>query len=237
MTPTRAVAISSIELNVCGRAWKLARSAALEKLWAQLGEGALDEDERLPYWTELWPASIALCAWLFQMRDAIRGRICVDIGCGLGLTAFVAQWLGARVLAMDYEPEALRYARANAAYNGVVSPLWTVMDWRRPALAPYCARYLWGGDIMYEARFASPVLDFMEHVLAPGGRAWVAEPCRSVYDAFRSLLHSRGWAGRCIYEESVESLYAQAVPVTARVWELARQADIKAFPAWAEKLP
>ena len=201
----------------------MARSAELERLWEQMGEGGLDEDERLPYWTELWPASIALCSWLFQMREAIRGRICVDIGCGLGLTALVAQWLGARVLAMDYEPEALRFARENAAHNDVASPLWTVMDWRRPALAPHCASYLWGGDIMYESRFAAPVLDFIEHALAPDGCAWVAEPCRSVYDIFHSALHARGWAGRRVHEQSVEALYAQSVPVTVRVWELTRR--------------
>jgi len=210
-----------IELTVCGRVWKLARSADLETLWTQMGEGALDEDERLPYWAELWPAGIALCSWLFQRREAIRGRICVDIGCGLGLTALVAQWLGAGVLAMDYEEEALRCARENAARNKVASPLWTIMDWRRPALAPRCARYLWGGDIMYETRFALPVLDFLEYALAPDGRVWLAEPCRCVYDAFRSALHSRRWTGRCVYEQSVEALYAQAVPVTVRVWELA----------------
>jgi hypothetical protein len=152
------------------------------------------------------------------------------MGCGLGLTALVAQWLGARVLAMDYEADALWYARENAAHNKVASPLWTVMDWRRPALAPRRVRYLWGGDIMYEARFSSPVLDFMEHVLAPGGCAWVAEPCRSVYDAFRSALHSRGWMGRCVYIQSVEALYAQSVPVTVRVWELTRQRDITECP-------
>jgi predicted nicotinamide N-methyase len=212
----------SIELEACGRVWKLARCADLETLWAQMGEEDPGEDERLPYWTELWPAGIALCSWLFQKREAIRGRLCVDMGCGLGLTALVAQWLGARVLAMDYEPEALRCARDNAAANNIASPLWTVMDWRRPALAPRSASYLWGGDIMYEARFASPLLDFMEHTLASGGCAWVAEPCRSVYDVFRSALHSRGWAGRCVHEQYVEALYAQPVPVTVRVWELTR---------------
>ena len=223
MTTARPVFPPSIELNLCGRAWKLARHTDMESLWTQMGEGALDEDERLPYWTELWPASIALGAWLSRKQDAIRGHICVDMGCGLGLTALVAQWLGARVLAMDYEAEALCYARDNAAHNEVASPLWTVMDWRRPALVSRCARYAWGGDIMYESRFASPLLDFVEHVLAPGGCVWVAEPCRSVYDAFRSVLHSRGWAGRCVYEQPVEALYAQSVPVTARVWELTRE--------------
>jgi len=219
---TQCFSTPSIELEVCGRAWKLARPADLETLWAQMGENAWDEDERLPYWAELWPASIALCSWLFRMREAIHGRICVDMGCGLGLTALLAQWLGARVLAMDYEPEALLYARENAAHNAVDSPLWTVMDWRRPAFAPQSVQYLWGGDIMYEARFASPLLDVMEYALAPGGRAWMAEPCRSVYDAFRSALDAREWTGRCVYEQSVDALHVWPAPVTVRVWEVTR---------------
>ena len=227
---TQAPSPPSIELNTCGRVWQLVRYADVETLWARMGEDAWNEDERLPYWTELWPAGIALCSWLFQRQDAIRGHICVDMGCGLGLTAMVAQWLGARVLALDYEPEALRCARESAARNQTASPLWTVMDWRRPALAPRCARYLWGGDIMYEARFATPILDFMEYALAPGGYAWLAEPCRSVYDAFRNALHSRGWVGRCVCEQPVDACYAQSVPVTVRIWEVARQPDAAACP-------
>ena len=219
----QAFSTPGIELEVCGRVWKLARRADLETLWARMGEEDLGEDERLPYWTELWPAGIALCSWLFQRRDAIRGCLCVDMGCGLGLTALVAQWLGAHVLAMDYEPEALRYARENAAHNAVASPLWAVMDWRRPAFAPQCVQYLWGGDIMYETRFASPLLDFMEYTLAPGGRAWMAEPSRSVYDAFRSALSARKWTGRCVHEQPVEALYAQPAPVRVRVWEVGRK--------------
>ena len=222
MASARSFSTPSIELEASGRAWKMARPAGIETFWAQIGEGGLGEDEILPYWTELWPSSIALCSWLLQMRGTIKGHICLDVGCGLGLTALVAQWLGARVLALDYEPEALRYARENAAHNEVASPLWTAMDWRRPALVPRCVRYLWGGDIMYETGFASPLLDFMEYTLAPGGRAWMAEPCRSVYDAFLSALHGRGWAGCCVYEQSVDAFYAQSVPVTVRVWELTR---------------
>ena len=222
MASARPFSTQSIELEASGRAWKMARPAGLESLWAQIGEGGLGEDERPPYWTELWPSSIALCSWLLQMRDAIKGHMCLDVGCGLGLTALVAQWLGARVLALDYEPEALRYARANAARNAVASPLWTAMDWRRPALAPRCVRYLWGGDIMYETCFSSQLIDFIEYTLAPGGRAWMAEPCRSVYDVFLSALHCRGWVGCCVYEQSVEAFYAQPVPVTVRIWELTR---------------
>jgi predicted nicotinamide N-methyase len=186
-----------------------------------MGEEEAGGDERLPYWTEVWPSSVALCSLLRRMRGFIRGRPCIDLGCGLGLTAIVGRWLGARVLALDYEPEALRFAGGNARLNNVPPLGLALMDWRVPALKARCVPCLWGSDIMYERRFASPLLDFMEYVLAPGGRVWLAEPGRSVYEIFRPALRARGWAERCAHEQRVEAP-AGAAPVTVRVWELTR---------------
>ena len=149
-------------------------------------------------------------------------RPCLDLGCGLGLTAMVGQGLGARVTAVDYEEEALRFARKNAATNGVPQPFWTVMDWRRPAVAAGCMARVWGGDIMYEKRFVAPVLHFLDRALAPDGAAWVAEPGRTVYEAFLCALHNGGWQGRQVFSRVVEPIYAQPVPVTVRVWEIRR---------------
>lgn len=115
---------------------------------------------------------------------------CLDIGCGLGLTAMVGQWLGAKMTAMDYEEAALHFAARNADINEVPQPLWTVMDWRRPAVRAQSMHRIWGGDIMYEKRFVAPVLRFLDHALAPGGAAWVAEPGRTVYDAFLHALQN-----------------------------------------------
>ena len=80
-----------ISVRACGRLWRLQRAADLETLWnAMLDDPQNFEDERLPYWTELWPSSIALCRWLEERRAEIAGRPCLDLGCGLGLTAMVA---------------------------------------------------------------------------------------------------------------------------------------------------
>lgn len=204
----------------------LHRSDNLEDLWNEMTEqpqrAAFEEDERLPYWTELWPSSMGLAQWLVRQKDDIAGRCCLDMGCGLGLTALLGQWLGARVLGMDYEEDALRFARKNAEANGVPQPLWTVMDWRRPAVAHGGMERIWGGDIVYETRFVAPVLRFLEHALAPGGRVWIAEPCRTVYDAFRNALHQRGWRGKRVHAVEVDPLYAQPMRVTVHVWELTR---------------
>ncbi|MDE7064685.1 MAG: methyltransferase domain-containing protein [Desulfovibrionaceae bacterium] len=214
---------SSVEVRACGRVWTLDRAASLEELWDAMaeGDGAFD-DERLPYWTELWPSSVALAEWLLLRREEIVSRRCLDLGCGLGLTSMVGQWLGGRVLGMDYEEQALRFARQNAERNNVPQPLWTVMDWRRPAVVRRSVDVVWGGDIMYERRFVAPVLDFLEHVLARQGKVWIAEPCRTVYDAFRAEVYRRKWRGRRVHTMIVDPVYAQPARVTVHVWELIR---------------
>ncbi|MEG2139654.1 MAG: methyltransferase domain-containing protein [Bilophila sp.] len=207
-----------LRVQACGRDWELERTPDMESLWEAMTD--FTEDERLPYWAELWPSSLVLAEWLYSQRERLQGAPCMDLGCGIGFTALVGQWLGARVTGMDYEAEALRYARQNAVRNGVSQPGWVVMDWRRPAVRRHSLRFVWGGDIMYEQRFAVPVLDFLDHALAEDGVAWVAEPTRSVYDTFRRMLVSRAWVGRCVLEQPVAALYPQERPVPVRIWEI-----------------
>ena len=209
-----------LTVNACGRDWALERAADLEALWESMVD--FNEDERLPYWTEVWPASVVLAEWLVRRRDELSGSVCLDLGCGIGLTALVGQWLGARVIGMDYEFDALHFARRNADRNGVRQPGWVAMDWRSPAVAKASFARVWGGDVMYEKRFAAPVLDFLEFTLRKDGLVWLAEPCRSVYDSFRSLLPGRGWSCRCVLETATPALYPQEKPVPVRVWELRR---------------
>lgn len=209
-----------LRLSVCGRDWELERAADLESLWEGMAD--FNDDERLPYWTEIWPSSLILCEWLRENQPRIAARPCLDLGCGIGLTALVGQWLGAQVLGMDYEPDALAFARKNALRNNVPVPGFVAMDWRKPAIRPRSMSMIWGGDIMYESRFAVPVLDFLDYALAPGGVAWFAEPCRAVYDAFRSSVANRKWGCRCVRETSVAALYPQERPVPVRIWELSR---------------
>ena len=211
-----------ITVTACGRDWILHRPANLEALWDSITEAEFGDDERLPYWVELWPATIALADWLTEKKDLLRGKRCLDMGCGLGLSAMVASSVGAKVLAMDYEEEALVYAKKNAASNKVPQPLWTVMDWRRPAVLPRSGDCLWGGDIMYERRFVDPVLRFISHALAPGGVVWMAEPNRDVYQYFRSALFHDNWTAKPVYTGRLPAVYIQPERVSVTLWEISR---------------
>ena len=211
-----------IDVDACGKRWHLSRPEDLETLWSRITDDEFTQDERLPYWVELWPASLALASLLYDNKAAIAGKKCLDIGCGLGFTALVASWLGAKVIAMDYEKEALAYAHKNAIQNSVLQPLWAVMDWRFPAIAPRSFSFIWGGDIMYENRFVEPVFSFLEHALAPDGIVWVAEPGRSVYALFEQTLAERGWRSTCVAKQQVEPLHVQKSLVSVNLWQLER---------------
>jgi predicted nicotinamide N-methyase len=154
------------------------------------------DDDHIPYWVELWPASLALAQWFADNPESIRGKRCLDLGCGLGLTALVAASLGAKVVAMDYEWPAVYFARKNTRINHVESPLWVQMDWRRPALAPSSFDCIWGGDILYEQRFFAPIATLFSTVLAPKGRIILGTPERTVSRPVWGQLIKQGWQVR-----------------------------------------
>lgn len=183
----------TLRVNTAGRVWKIQRTADLEALWNSIGEDDFGADERLPYWAELWPASVLLGEWLYRNSAGIRGRRCLDLGCGLGLTAIIGQSLGADVVAFDYEIEPLYFARDNAVLNSSTQPLWLQMDWRDPALAEKSFDFVWGGDILYEKRFFDPLEKLFRRVLKPGGTIWMAEPVRDVSVPVWEKLESMGW--------------------------------------------
>jgi predicted nicotinamide N-methyase len=188
-----------VEAEVAGRIWRLTRPADLETLWKGLGEEDFGDDERLPYWVELWPAAVLLARHVAHNAQRVRGRFCLDAGCGLGLGSLVAASVGGRVLGFDYEPEALAYASQNAAVNrelldGNPAPRFVVMDWRKPALARGSVDLLLGADILYERRFFEPVAALLDHALAPDGVAWIADPERSVSAPAWERLEGLGWS-------------------------------------------
>ncbi|CCO23859.1 class I SAM-dependent methyltransferase [Maridesulfovibrio hydrothermalis] len=198
-----------IEVRTAGQLWKIERTADLETLWESIGEDEFGEDERLPYWAELWPASVLLGEWLYRNAELIKGAKCLDLGCGLGLTAIIGQSLGAEVVAFDYELAPLYFARNNAVANKTGQPLWLQMDWRDPSLAGNSFDFIWGGDILYEKRFFDPLEKLFRRVLKPGGTIWMAEPSRDVSVPVWARLESLGWKTSLLLTEKAACCNAE----------------------------
>lgn len=174
-----------------------------------IDETEFADDERLPYWAELWPSARGLARHLLDASAAdgyegaeARGydtaeggwagvRV-LELGCGVALPSLALRSRGAEVLATDWYADALRFARANAARNGL-APLRTAMlDWRHPPAGWRYDRVI-AADVLYEPRNAEILASLLQRVVAPGGTALVADPGRIYAGDFLSAMREQGW--------------------------------------------
>ena len=181
-------------LQVSGHQIRVTRLANAEALLDDIEPVTFAEDERLPYWAELWPSAVALSHFLVRHLD-LEGRRVLELGCGLGLVSVVAALQGARVLCTDHEQAALEFARRNARRNACSGVRFRLVDWRRPALR---RRYdcILAADVIYESRSFAPLVSLFKRYLARGGTAVIAEPGRLNAPPFFKLLKQRGFSYR-----------------------------------------
>lgn len=165
---------------------------SMEALVAKMTE--LDDrarNERMPFWAELWPSSVA-AARAIAKGPQLAGKRVLDFGCGVGVAGAMAAARGADVLFLDFFEEALAFASFNAGEaqqtyldgdgGSVRSELF---DWKhRRVEQPFdlviCA------DSVYEPRNHEHVLANLAAALerGAGGEAWVLDPMRESAEAF-----------------------------------------------------
>jgi ETFB lysine methyltransferase len=183
----------SIELKLAGRTWLISKGKSLEDLWNEMTGDNEEDEDHIPYWTEVWPASKVLAQHIHASRSLLSGRLCLDIGCGLGITSLLAGSLGAKVVAMDFERQALECARKNARLNHVSALNWIQMDWRNPGLRPAVFDFIWGADILYETRFCQPLALLLKDSIRENGRIWIADPERNISAGIWSYFEDNGF--------------------------------------------
>ncbi len=176
-------------MEVDGRAYQLVHPSVADAL---IDEEEFDEDERLPYWAEIWPSAIALARRLW--REDLKDRRAVELGCGVGLSTLAALDRGARVLATDYYGAALDFTRHNARKNGLPEPDTALLNWRAPDVEGFGAFDLvFAADVLYEEDSARALADLVPSLLAPDGEALFADPGRRYEPLFRELMGGAGF--------------------------------------------
>ena len=166
---------------------QICRPASPEAL---ISEDDFAEDERLPYWADLWPSALALAGHVHALRG--DGRTLLELGCGLGLVSAVAVERGFDVTATDYYQDALRFAALNGARHSGVVPRTRHVDWR--ALPPDLGRFdvVVASDVLYERPYAALVAHVFATTLERGGEGWLTDPGRVALGAFVEECERRG---------------------------------------------
>lgn len=148
------------------------------------------QDERLPYWADLWPSAQILAREVREMR--LTGERVLELGCGLGLVATAAAMAGARVTSTDYYDDAVLFATLNVAEATGVTIEARMVDWT--AMPADLGRFdvVLASDVLYEPRYATLVADAITATLRRGGEAIVADPGRIACPDFLAECEARG---------------------------------------------
>jgi len=148
------------------------------------------EDERLPYWADIWPASIILAGQILSRNG--HGRRLLELGCGVGLVTTAAIASGHEVVASDYYTDALAFTRANAFRNLGKSPAARMMNWRSfPADARGFDKVI-ASDVLYETEYAKILPAVLMGALSLHGVALIADPGRIATPEFLEKCESVG---------------------------------------------
>lgn len=179
-----------------------------------------DVDERLPYWADLWPSARGLARHLVDHPPL--ETMAIELGCGVALPSLALRSLGRDPLATDYYDDALRFAVANAARNGL-GPLRTaLLDWRRPPDERWAL--VLAADVLYELRNAHALAALLPRIVAPGGRVLLADPGRVYFADLRDTMLAAGWTVAQVDERVEISDPATGATSRVRIYEI-RRAD------------
>jgi len=180
---SRRFRVVETHVQIGDRVLAILHPASAEDL---IDEKEFEQDERLPYWAELWPSSHVLGEWVLRMNGG--GRSLLELGCGAGIVATCASLAGFNVVVSDYYEDALRFAKVNAWRNDAPVPRGIILDWRN--LSPGLARHdvVVASDVLYERPYGGLVARALAATLADDGVAWIADPGRVARDTFVRAL-------------------------------------------------
>jgi predicted nicotinamide N-methyase len=181
------------EIVISGKTFMIRRVENIDRLIEAISDEEFNEDERLPYWAEIWPSSIALSEYVLENEDEFSGKKILELGCGLGLVGIVLTSIGGDVVFTDHDSHALQFTQENFYRNFKRPASVQLLDWRNPGNAQSFDIVV-AADIIYEKRWLEPVLNVLQKKMARYGKAYIADPDRTVGRKLFDLINKKNWS-------------------------------------------
>jgi ETFB lysine methyltransferase len=169
---------------------------------ALIDEQAFEDDERLPYWADVWPSARVLAERVATMP--VDDRRFLELGCGAGLVSVAAAIAGFDVTATDYYDEALRFTALNVLMNTGALIDTRIGDWRRFPHDIGRFELVVGSDVLYEQPHAGLIAGVLDRTLTARGSAIIADPGRIAAPQFVDECKERGMPAAILDRVSFE---------------------------------
>lgn len=129
--------------------------AVAQRVVAKAEKAALYLEPGLAFGSGSHPTTRMCLEWLASHIKA--DQVVLDFGCGSGILAIGAALLGARVIAVDHDDQAITATRENAQFNGVSEQIQTLtlVDWGRDGSRQASEHF----DVVVANILATPLID------------------------------------------------------------------------------
>jgi predicted nicotinamide N-methyase len=140
-----------------------------------------------PFWTRVWPASLALMAFLESNKQWVTGKNVVEIGAGTGLPSFLIARIAASVIISDHAAESVELMEKNISYLGLDNVKAMCLDWNHfPDTVKADTVLL--SDINYAPEQFGPLFILIRRFLEEGTTVIIATPQRIMGVPFAEQL-------------------------------------------------
>lgn len=179
-------------ITIAGHVLEVEMVRDLNKYLDEIADYANGNEDLIPYWSEFWPSSSALANYLVNIKNQLKGKKIIELGCGIGLIATILAIEGIDIMATDHQPLALDLTEKNVHRNSGNNITTRLLDWRFPDIDEKFDVII-ASDIIYESRSIKPLMNIFLTLLKKRGSIYLAEPNRSVAKPFFYSLRERGF--------------------------------------------
>ena len=136
----------------------------------------IDALHDFPLWAKIWKASWILAGYLADM-PVEPGKRFLEIGAGVGLVSIVAASFGHQITMTEYNPNALKFAHANAHLNNCADLPIRKLDWHHPQLKGKFDMIV-ASEVVYKRADFSALIHLFKSYLGPRGQIILASEMR-----------------------------------------------------------
>ncbi len=165
-----------------------------------------DTSTPFPYWSQVWPAAIAMAEFLALNPCFIHNKTVLELAAGLGLPSLVAAKVAKEVYCTDYLPEAISVIEQSITHNQLKNMNGGLLDWNKlPTPLPQADIVLLS-DINYNPADFDRLHQVLKAFLQQGSTLLLTTPQRLLAKPFIEMLLP--W---CRLKEEVEVVRNRAV--------------------------